>query len=73
MIETESEGWDHGEKMVKDVGLYGLEFVPNFVFQEKVHFDGQSRLSEFALCDDQVEVLCHYGVCPQIPQNVDSI
>ena len=42
LIETESEGWGHGEKMVEDIGLYGLEFVPNFVFQEKVHFDGQS-------------------------------
>ena len=40
LIETESEGWGHGKEMVEDVGLYGLEFVPNFVFQEKVHFDG---------------------------------
>ena len=25
------------------------------------------------MCDDQVEVLRHYGVCPQITQNIDPI
>ena len=42
LIETESEGWGHGEKMVEDVGLDGLEFVPYFVFQKEIHLDRQS-------------------------------
>jgi hypothetical protein len=50
LIETEAELRSYGEKVIEDVGLDGLKFVPDLIRQEKVYLDREPELTGFPLC-----------------------
>jgi hypothetical protein len=50
LIETEAELRSYGEKVIEDVGLDGLKFVPDFVCQKEIHLDREPELTGFPLC-----------------------
>ena len=70
LVKAQPEGWGHGKEVVEDVRLDGLVLGPDLVAQKEVHLDGHSELCGFALCNNQVKVLCHNRMAAQVSLNV---
>ena len=73
LVEAEAEFRGHGQEMVKDVGLDGLELVPDLIGQEEIHFDWQSELARLPLRYYEVEVLSHHRVPRQVQTYIYTV
>lgn len=58
---------NHGQQVVEDIALNLLEFFPNFIAEEEIYFDGQTKLGRLFLGNNQVKGSIDYRMLGEIP------
>ena len=58
---------NHGQQVVEDIALNLLEFFPNFIAEEEIDFDGQTKLGRLFLGNNQVKGGIDYRMLGEIP------
>lgn len=73
MVEAEAKFRGHGQKMVEDVGLDGLELIPDLIGQKEIYLDRKSELAWLPLRYYEVEVLSHHRVPRQVQTYIYTV
>ena len=73
LVEAEAKFRSHGQKMVEDVGLDGLELIPDLIGQKEIYLDRKSELAWLPLGYYEIEVLSHHRVPRQVQTYICSV